>query len=220
MCINAPTGKWGYNPEKAKSTRIVCDPAEFYRYLVGRWEKVSVNMINQEVCLVNCEEFDEYTEHGKSNVYISAFITGYARLKLYEEALEPLGEKVLYFDTDSCIYLSPTGEHLVPINTNKELGTWANEMKDPTDWFVEFVSAGPKTYALRSLSGKNDIAKSKGFSMHFTNQTIFNFDNLKEQILHHAINDPLPKLEMHKGEMLMRRDGQFNIAVEKNRGKS
>ena len=40
-------------------------------------------------------------------MYISVFITSYARVKLYKDALEVLQEKVLYFDMDSTIYVYP-----------------------------------------------------------------------------------------------------------------
>ena len=51
-------------------------------------------------------------EHAKSNVYISDFISADTRLLLYK-LLEQLNEKVLYFDTDSILFVSPTVEHLV-----------------------------------------------------------------------------------------------------------
>ena len=95
---------------------------EFFKYLCGTWEEVTLNIINDDVAIAAVAENDEFTEHAKSNVYISAFITAYSRHKLYEEALHPLGERVLYFDTDSVIYYSPTGEHLIPPDTTGAMG--------------------------------------------------------------------------------------------------
>jgi hypothetical protein len=142
---------------------------------------------------------------------------------------------VLYFDTDSVIYVSPTGEHLIPVDTSGEMGLWTSEA-EAEDFFTEFVSCGPKTYALKSKSGKRDIAKSKGFSLHYTNQQKFNFDTLKEQVLYKALSEDLdvmafeekmeaqnkkPRLErlvLHKNETIMRRK-KFQVVVEENRGK-
>ena len=49
-------------------------------------------------------------------------------MKLYEDALEPLGSIVLCFDTN-CVniimYVSKTGEHLVEPDTTGALGLWA-----------------------------------------------------------------------------------------------
>ncbi|CAC5373506.1 unnamed protein product [Mytilus coruscus] len=47
---------------------------------------------------------EEYSKPNPSvNVYIALFTTAHARLKLYE-LLDILQERVLYMDTDSCIY--------------------------------------------------------------------------------------------------------------------
>ena len=37
--INSPYGRWGYNPSKAKGSRIVTEMDEFfkYAYLCGAW---------------------------------------------------------------------------------------------------------------------------------------------------------------------------------------
>ena len=235
MCINGPTGKWGFNPEKQKGTRLVTECEEFYRYLCGSWEHVNVNVITDEAATVSVHENSEFTEHQRSNVYISAFITAYARLKLFNEALDPLKHLVLYFDTDSVIYVSPNADHLIPVDTTGEMGLWTSEAEED-DFFTEFVSCGPKTYALKSKSGKRDIAKSKGFSLHFANQQKFNFDTLKEQVLYKGLSEDLetmsfeyrmeaqnkkPRLEkliLHKNETVMRRK-KFQVLVEENRGK-
>ena len=112
---------------------------------------MTIDIINEEVALAFVNETNDMTEQIKSNAYISAFLTGYLRLKLYE-FLELLEEKVLYFDTDSIMYVSHTGEHLVTPDTTGNLGEWTFELP-PNDYFVEFVSAGPKTYAMCSLTG-------------------------------------------------------------------
>ena len=57
--------------------------------------------MTDEAATVSVEDNTPYTEHNRSNVYISAFITGYLQLKLFDEALDPLQQLVLYFDTDS-----------------------------------------------------------------------------------------------------------------------
>jgi hypothetical protein len=217
MCINGPTGKWGFNPAKQKATRLVTETDDFFRYLCGSYEHVTLNVLNDDVCLATVSENDLMTEHARSNVYISAFITAYSRLKLFEEALEPLGRNVLYFDTDSVIYVSPTGEHLIEPDTTGAMGLWTSEAKGD-DYFTEFCSAGPKTYALKSFSGKGDISKSKGFSLHYNNQKIFNFDSLRHQAVSKALGEDIQKMTLHLGDMQMRRQ-RFEIVVHRNKGK-
>lgn len=46
----------------------------------------------------------------QTNVFLAAFTTCYARLKLYE-VLEQLQERVLYFDTDSIIFKTENGSN-------------------------------------------------------------------------------------------------------------
>ena len=85
--INAPTGKWGFNPEKQRHTKIVKDHATFFKYLMGTYERCSMNIINNNAAVASIPDQDEYTPHCASNVYIASFITSYARVKLYKDAL-------------------------------------------------------------------------------------------------------------------------------------
>ena len=128
-----------------------------------------------------------------------------------------LGERVLYFDTDSVIFSCPcikdTG---IPIDTTGALGWWTSEA--PGDFFTDFVSSGPKSYALKSHSGKNDVCKSKGFYLHHSNKQIFNFESIKTQVLAKAFDLPVDHLVLHQNEMIMRRHF-FDIVCSINKGK-
>jgi len=69
------------------------------------------------------------------NIFVAAFTTCWARLRLYE-ALELLGERVLYYDTDSVIYLEEPGQ------PNLVLGDYLSDFTselDPDDYIEEFV---------------------------------------------------------------------------------
>ena len=56
-----------------------------------------------------------------TNVFIAAFTTSWARIRLYE-ALDILGEQVLYYDTDSIIY------KYIPNSEDKEIETFDNRL--------------------------------------------------------------------------------------------
>ena len=57
-----------------------------------------------DMMLINYQEKNEFVEVCPfGNVVLACFTTAHARLHLYE-TLQPLGERVLYFDTDSIIY--------------------------------------------------------------------------------------------------------------------
>ena len=91
---------------------------------------------------------------------VSVFTTAYARLKLYE-LLEKLGDRVIYCDTDSCIFVPRKGEDpndLAPLG--QYLGDLTNELqpKDQYTYNLEngitfFCSAGPKHYGYRLADG-------------------------------------------------------------------
>lgn len=53
--------------------------------------------------LVTTMAKEEYERSFKTNVFIAAFTTSHARLKLYD-AMDALKERVLYYDTESVIY--------------------------------------------------------------------------------------------------------------------
>jgi predicted GIY-YIG superfamily endonuclease len=104
----------------------------------------------------------------RRNYAIGVFTTAQARLKLYA-ALEKLGDRVLYYDTDSIIFVVRKGEdpnELMPLG--HFLGDWTNEFGENQyeygdEWAVEFCSGGPKCYGYRLNTGQT-MCKVKGFS--------------------------------------------------------
>lgn len=78
-----------------------------------------------------------------TNIFLAAFTTAWARLKLYEE-MDKLGRSVLYHDTDSIIYAS-NGINDPP------LGNFLGEFTDELDGdsITTFVSG--KYYLIYSL---------------------------------------------------------------------
>ncbi len=80
-----------------------------------------------------------------SNVVLSSFVTCYGRMRLYEEMFK-IDDRVLYFDTDSIIFISK--EYNYEPELADYLGKFSNEIKG--DYYIEeFVSAGPKNYGYK-----------------------------------------------------------------------
>ena len=98
----------------------------------------------------------------KTNVVIAAFTTAHARLMLYEE-LDMLKERVLYYDTDSIIYLTKLGE------TEPRLGNYIGELTDELggDHITIFASGGPKNYCYETNTGKVET-KVRGITLDCT----------------------------------------------------
>ena len=121
------------------------------------------------------------------NIFVACFTTCWARLRLYE-ALEKLGERVLYYDTDSVIYWTDEGQ------TNPDLGHYlgdfTSELKGD-DHIVEFVSGGPKNYGYTTKNGKVEC-KVRGFRLNSEGKSQLNY-NVMRQKVQDEIQQPLLK---------------------------
>ena len=63
-----------------------------------------IYLIIPEIVALVWESEKEFIPQDKStNIFLAAFTRAWARIKLYTE-MEPLGENILYHDTDSIIY--------------------------------------------------------------------------------------------------------------------
>ena len=104
---------------------MVYEPSRFFELLYNdEFEVCDARMANEnmiEVQYRNTEEFAE--QNNKVNIVIAAFTTAYARLKLYD-LLDLLQERVLYYDTDSVIYVHQPGKPDPP------LGNYLGDLTD------------------------------------------------------------------------------------------
>jgi hypothetical protein len=111
-----------------------------------------------------------------TNVAVAAFVTSYARLKLYKY-MDLLGERCLYVDTDSIIYVSKPGEYDPPLGDY--LGEFTNEIDAKEGNYIdEFVSAGPKNYAYKLDTGITHCTV-KGFTLNHIASLSINYDSIK-----------------------------------------
>ena len=107
-------------------------------------EVQSASFVNEEMVEVQWQHTEEFVElSGRTNVILAAYTTCQARLKLYE-LLDKLGRRVLYYDTDSVIYVSREGEWEPEIGD--VLGELTNEL-ERDNHIVAFASGGPKNYS-------------------------------------------------------------------------
>ena len=155
-------GKFGEKQNKAQ-THSISHPAQLFHIMDNSTYKISTIRICSEdvVELVTTQDDDAYQSSFKINVFIAAFTTAQARLKLYE-ALDRLQDRVLYTDTDSVIFKTGEGQESLP--TGRYLGQFTNET--PRDWIVEFVSGGAKNYGYLTHKG-NTECKVRGFSLNY-----------------------------------------------------
>ena len=164
----------------------MASPGELYAII----EDYGNNIDDIRICTDDIVEVDISKAEGKvipsnkTNIFIASFTTSWARLEFYKY-LEQLQDQVLYFDTDSIIYLWLDGLPEV------ETGPFLGQMKDETAGvpIQEFVTGGPKNYSYMLQNGKTEC-KIRGFTRDEPGCALLNFDSLKRNILG-AIKNPL-----------------------------
>ena len=118
-----------------------------------------------------------------TNIAIASFSTAFARIRLHK-ALNLLGDRVLYMDTDSIIFVDTLNEETNKWNSKIEasfcLGDFTDELGNNT-YITEFVSTGPKSYSYKTNDEKKNCCKVKGFSL--SQATSINFESIKQIVL-------------------------------------
>ena len=177
LMLNSFWGKFGQRLNLTK-VAMIKDPKQLFDLLTNdKFEVSDILPINEEVLEVHYKEQDEFVEaSGRTNVVIAAFTTAHARLKLYS-VLEQLEKRVLYFDTDSIIYVSREGEFDPP------LGAFLGDLTDELDGhhITTFVSGGPKNYAYQLEDGSSSM-KVRGITLNCRSTQIVNFETLKHMV--------------------------------------
>ena len=120
-----------HETEENQFFQVFCDPTKQpQNFHIVADDMVQVDWIYKKDCL---------PEGNKTNIYLATFTTCWARLKLYS-VLEQLVKRVLYYDTDSVIYISRLGQYVPP------LGGYLGELTAEVgggEHIVEIVSGGP-----------------------------------------------------------------------------
>ncbi|KAK5638854.1 hypothetical protein RI129_013149 [Pyrocoelia pectoralis] len=225
LMLNSFWGKFGQRENQSK-TSILRDPKEFYDLM---WSpSIDVNYlqeVNDEIVIMNWQYKEEAVEPLFTvNCVIAAYVTTQARLQLYSY-LDLLGDRVLYYDTDSVIYVSRENQPDLPLGNN--LGDLTDEIEGeygPSAFITEFASGGPKTYGylVQLPSGKTKtVIKVKGLTLNHQNLEKVNFDSLVDLIDHTdqeilTLNSVIRRTEDHQLITKME-EKKFRVNVKKRR---
>ena len=170
--------------------KIISDPAECFDLLSS--EKISVtdvNFINDKLIEVHYENVEEFVEaDGKTKVVIAAFTTAHARLKLYS-VLEQLDRRVLYFDTDSVIYVLKDGEWEPPT------GSYFGDLTDELDGvhIITFAFGGRKNYSYETNKGET-VCKIHGITLNYRTKQCINHNVVCDMIFLKSISNENDKI--------------------------
>ena len=156
------------------------NPRAFHRFLnTDTLDARDVSVKNDHLVEVHYQhQQEEIPVSSNLNVFVASFITCWARDRL-NEAIQLLGERVLYYDTDSVIYLEEPGQPNPPLGDY--LGEFTSEL-DADDYIEEFVSGGPKNYGYKTKNGKVEC-KVRGFRLNSEGKTQFNYDVMRQNVL-------------------------------------
>jgi hypothetical protein len=230
LCLNSLWGKFGQRKNLSK-TEMITDPKRYYEILLDEELKdIKIRDVTDEMIEITYKFKDVFvTNDFNTNEYIAAFTTANARMRLYE-MLDKLGEAVIYFDTDSIVYID-NGKNT--IKTGNKLGEWELEAE-----FDYWVSTGPKSYSnldvfvdkienlidedwdemeqkeMKKLLDDFEIVsfncqtKNKGFTLNFKNSQIINHKSMLEMVR----NNKLLKIV---DENKITRDSKYKTIVNK-----
>ena len=170
-------GKFAQRSNLTK-TELVTDPNRLFELLSSEEIEVpDLRLVNAETVEVQFKSALGFEEsNDKVNIVIAAFTTAYARLKLYD-LLDQLQEQVLYYDTDSVIYVHEPGKPEPP------LGDYLGDLTDELDgdYITEFMAGGPKNYAYMTNNDKR-VMKVRGITLNYATLQKLNFEVMRNFI--------------------------------------
>ncbi|XP_044591938.1 uncharacterized protein LOC123270042 [Cotesia glomerata] len=187
LFLNSFWGKFGQRENMTKKT-IVKDYNELADLAFNPEVQItSLLPVNDETVFVSWQSNSEcYTPSDRANVVIAAFTTAQARLKLYSY-LDKLQEKVLYYDTDSVIYVS-NGNNDLPIGDF--LGDLTDELETygKGSYITSFVSGGPKFYSYIVKNGDKTIecCKLKGVKINGATENFINYSTVRSLVVNNS----------------------------------
>lgn len=137
-------------------------------------------------------EDTDFTAPDLHGTYLAAgaMVPAYGQLQLWNEMRKiedenpGEGRRVVYCDTDSIVYKYYPESYGVynTVENNDLLGGWTREDPEEKGGIVEFVALGPKTYAYKYADGTCSDIKTKGVTVGYATENIFNFEIMKKHV--------------------------------------
>ena len=156
-------------------TKYITEVSEFYEALLdNKLDNKNFQFINDDMVQMTYNFKDQFVNNSKNtNIYIACFTTSHARLMLYDK-LDYLQEKVLYFDTDSIIYIDYGTKN---VKTGDMLGEMTDELSGKG--IINFISMDPKSYSFK-YGNNEEKSAIKGFTLNYENSSILNHDSMSK----------------------------------------
>lgn len=193
LALNSHWGKFAQRGDHTETIDTFTNE-KFTKYCHSDiYDVVGVFLHNNSARTISYKDLSSANKDPRNtNIAIASYVTAYARLRLYK-LLNVLGKRALYCDTDSVIYRHSGIPDFQP---GPYLGDLTSEL-EKDDYIIEFASTGPKSYAYKTLQGKEDC-KCKGFRLSAENSKSIHLESMKLMI---EFND-----------VIETRDMQFTVA--------
>ena len=224
---NSFWGKFGQDSAKYNQTEFISTPEAFFNLLADNTSELHNVFIYNEYYMhaMYRKKHIFLEESNSSNVVIAAYVTAYARIKLWE-LLHALGKRCLYYDTDSVIFTAKKGEWKPELGDF--LGELTNELNDSSKFITKFLSCGPKAYSMQIYSNKTKefeyILKIKGVTINSENSKMVHFKILKRIIDNYVLESRIDKLPIPQKKFVTNKyneiktitmDKQFQLVYDK-----
>ena len=196
-------------------TKYVTEATEFYNILLDDTvANLNIQFVNDDMVQMTYNFKDHFIDNSNNtNIYIACFTTSHARLMLYDK-IDYLQEKVLYFDTDSIIYIDDGTKKIKTGDMTDELS--GKKIK-------QFVSTGPKSYSFKCGDNQQKSA-IKGFTLNHENNNLLNHASLtkivKKQVREITIVNENKITRKNKGIVNEYNEKTFKLGYDKRVVKS
>ena len=139
LLLNSLWGRFSMR-ENLSITEVLKDPEQFARFIFGNeYDICHFSFVSDDMALVQWRFVEGCGfQTSNINVFLGAFTTAHARLELYN-VMDKLGERLLYSDTDSLIFVSKDGDW------EPSLGGYLGDLTDECDsgdHIIEFLFRG------------------------------------------------------------------------------
>jgi hypothetical protein len=186
IALNALWGKFSQRNNLSR-TEFMADPEPLYALLADhRVEVQNILPLSDHLVMVVHRRLDDYVDEvPNTSVAIACQVTSYGRQHLYR-AIEAVGSRCVYVDTDSCAFIHRRDdEATMPIQQGEMLGEWHDEY--PHHRIVEWISAGPKQYAMRMIAKADGeesyVVRLRGFTLNYSAAQKLNFAAIRRMVV-------------------------------------
>jgi hypothetical protein len=210
--LNSLWGKLAQRPNQPQ-TKVVNNYVEMWNLINNPKIEILGDIRINDMLIYNYRYVEDHmAKPGNTSVALAAFVTSYARLKLYEE-MERIEESspgsVLYMDTDSIIFVHKEGTYKP--NVANFLGEMTDEIREEFGLeakMTDFYTCGPKTYSFKVIKEDGSEVtklKAKGVTQTVEANEILNYDLIRKQALYKAVGKPnipsfIPQMQFRADE--------------------